>query len=116
MENCILHDGSPKKKKKKKKNVKKKGKKKIYFTSRPTLQIPKFPNLTNAPTLADVHLVTRIYGRIYLWPSSSHGESALKKNGRHGRSLNVAATNRISSVADNRRRLNVAPTPPFSIT
>lgn len=30
----------------------KKKKLKIYSTSGPTLQIPKFPNLTNAPTLA----------------------------------------------------------------
>lgn len=108
-----------KKKKKKGKKCKKGKKKKIknllyLWTNITNSKIPEFDQRPDVSP--DVHSVTRIYGRIYLWPSSSDGESALKKNGRHGRSLNVAATNRISSVADNRRRLNVAPTPPFSIT
>lgn len=71
MENCILHDGSLKKKKKKEKNAKKGKKKlKIYSTSGPTLQIPKFPNLTNAPTLAPTFtrslefMAESTYGRV----------------------------------------------------
>lgn len=71
MENCILHDGSLKKKKKRKKMQKGEKKKlKIYSTSGPTLQTPKFPNLTNAPTLAPTFtrslefMAESTYGRV----------------------------------------------------
>ena len=61
---------------------------------------------------------TTVYVLMAEFQPWSSGERIKKRKGKkmkregeaNGRSLNVAATNRISRVVDNRRRLNVTPT------
>ena len=101
-----------------------------------TSRIPKFSSSSNNPPwtayISERPLGPREFTTVYVlmaeFQPRSSGERIKKKKGKkeerkkerkkresepNGRSLNVAATNRISRVVDNRRRLNVTPTLPL---